>query len=325
VSLAPRSTQLDLFKNNLPRKPYCADDLVYGLKIRNIEHAINHRYIQPDHPNSKLWLKFDIDRGTAPDEITDDLNLPCPTIFIQNPKNGHAHALYALENPVHLNPNSSTAALRYAAAVDVSLSLALGADPNYVGLITKNPLHESWRTYGLAGSYSLAELSDYLDLTQFNDRRKKLPEIGLGRNVLLFETLRSWAYKAIRQGWPQYDRWIKACEDRAQGINNGFVSPLHWSEIKATAKSVAKWTHANISATGFSQWQSVMGKKGGDKNTPEQQSLKGIASGEARWVASEDKRASAILLRSNGMSYRAIAAELGVTHPTVMAWCQGGK
>lgn len=325
MSIAPRPTQLELFKNNLPRKPYCADDLVYGLKIRIIEHAIKCRYIQPDHPNSKLWLKFDIDRATAPDEITDDLNLPCPTIFIQNPQNGHAHALYALESPVHLNPNSSTAALRYAAAVDVSLSLALGADPNYVGLITKNPLHESWRTYGLAGSYSLAELSEYLNLTQFNDRRKKLPEIGLGRNVTLFETLRTWAYKAIRQGWPDYNRWLTACEDRAQGINAGFVSPLDWSEVKATAKSVAKWTHAHLSPVGFSQWQSAQGKKGGVNNTSEQQSLKGIASGKSRLSASEGKRASAVLMRAKGMSYRAIAEEIGVTHPTVIAWCQGGK
>ena len=308
MSLALRPTQLELFKNNLPRKPYCADDLAYGLKIRTIEHAITHRYIQPDHPNSKLWLKFDIDRATAPDEITDDLNLPCPTIFIQNRQNSHAHALYALENPVHLNPNSSTAALRYAAAVDVSLSLALGADPNYVGLITKNPLHESWRTYGLAGSYSLSELSDYLDLAQFNDRRKKLPEIGLGRNVTLFETLRTWAYKAIRQGWPDYNRWLKACEDRAQGINNGFVSPLDWSEVKATAKSVAKWTHAHLSATGFSRWQSAQGKKGG------------IRSGEVRLAASEDKRASAVLMRATGMSYRAIAEALDVGKSTVSDW-----
>lgn len=320
MSLAPQQKQLELFKSNLPRKPYCADELVYGLKIRNIAHAITHRYIQPNHPNSKLWLLFDIDRGISPDEITDDLNLPCPTIFIQNPKNGHAHALYALEAPVHLNHDSSGAAIRFAAAVDVSLSSALDADPNYVGLITKNPLHESWRTYALGGSYSLTELSEYLDLTQFNDRRKKLPEIGLGRNVLLFETLRSWSYKAIRQGWPQYDRWLKACEDRAQGINAGFTSPLAWSEVKATAKSVAKWTHAHLSATGFSQWQSAQGKKGGVNNTPEQQSLKGIASGEARWAASEDKRTSAALMRASGMTQATIAREIGVTQKTISIW-----
>ena len=303
--------QLQLFQSSLPAKPYCTDVLEYGLQIRSTAHALGKRYIQPNHPNSKLWLLFDIDRGTAPDELTDDLNLPCPTIWVQNPQNGHAHALYALNVPVHLNPDSSARAIRFFGAVDVALSQGMDADPGYAGLVCKNPANEHWRTYGLAGTYDLTELSEYLDLSAYGDRRKKLPEIGLGRNVTLFERLRTWAYRAIRQGWPDYSQWLRACEDRARGYNNQFPTPLHWSEVAATAKSVAKWTHTHLSPSGFSAWQSAQGRKGG------------VASGKTRRAASENRRSSALLMRSQGLSIRAIAAELGVAKSTVSDWVSG--
>jgi hypothetical protein len=35
-----QSSLLETFKNNLPQKPYCTDDLTFGLKIRPAETAI---------------------------------------------------------------------------------------------------------------------------------------------------------------------------------------------------------------------------------------------------------------------------------------------
>ena len=253
--------QLELFRGNLPRKPYCTDDLGQ-LQIRSVAHAVKRRYIQPNHPNSKLWLLYDIDRATGPEEVTDDLNLPAPTIWVKNRANGHAHALYALETPVHMNPSSSAQAIRFAGALDVAMSAALDADPGYAGLICKNPLHSFWETYTLGNVYDLAELAEYVDLNRFSDRRRNLPDVGLGRNVTLFERLRTWAYRAIRQGWPHYEQWLRACESRAQGYND-FEAPLPLSEVKATAKSVAKWTHKNMSPAGFSAVQASRGRRGG--------------------------------------------------------------
>ncbi len=65
--------------------------------------------------------------------------------------------------------------------------------------------------------YDLARLSDYLDLSSYNGR-KSLPEYGLGRNCTLFEKTRLWAYKAIRQGWPDYPEWLAACVTGHQDI-----------------------------------------------------------------------------------------------------------
>lgn len=261
--------QLKLFQNSLPKKPYCTNELASGLRIRSASSAISHKYIQPNHPNSKLWLLFDIDRPTAPEELTDDLLLPAPTIFIQNPKNRHAHALYALETAVHLNSGSSYKAMRFAAAVDVSLSNAMNADAGYAGLICKNPLHEAWRTYAIGDSYDLHELAEYVDLSAWNNPRKHLPEVGLGRNCTLFDKTRVWAYKAIRANYGiSYNAWLDEVFTQALCYNTGFDAPLPISEIKATAKSIAKYTLTHFSPEAFSAIQSARGKKGGRPSKP---------------------------------------------------------
>ncbi|EOA8959569.1 hypothetical protein ACIMS1_005309 [Vibrio harveyi] len=35
----------------------------------------------------------------------------------------------------------------------------------------------------------------------------------------MFEYLSKWSYKAIRQGWPDYEQWFEACFTRAMGYN----------------------------------------------------------------------------------------------------------
>ncbi|MDQ6192508.1 primase C-terminal domain-containing protein (plasmid) [Klebsiella pneumoniae] len=96
--------------------------------------------------------------------------------------------------------------------------------------------------------YDLAWLSDYLDLSSYNGR-KSLPEYGLGRNRTCSRK-RARAYKAIRQGWPDYPEWLAACVDRASGYNAQFEQPLPANEVRHTAKSIAKWTHQHQAPQG---------------------------------------------------------------------------
>jgi len=298
--------QLDLFQQSLPVKPYCANDVTAGLHIRSVEHALKHQYIQPNHPNSKLWLVFDIDRPTCVHEITDDLNMPAPHIFAQNPDNGHAHAFYGLETAVHLNKNSSSKAIRFAAAVDCAFTVSLDADGQYCGLIAKNPVHKRWRTYSMnVESYSLGEMADYVELAQYGDRRRSMPDTGLGRNVNLFNRLRKWAYKAIRQGWPDSDQWHRACLDRAIGYNRT-QNPLPVSEVKSTALSVAKWTYKRFSSEAFSDLQAHRG------------SLKGKST-------RDEKLSRAIELKASGLNQRAIADELEISPQTISNWLKKSK
>ena len=295
------TNQIEMFKGSLPAKPYCTNDPTNGLMIRSVEHALRLRYIQPNHPNSKLWLVYDIDRATCVSEITDDLNLPAPHFFVQNPLNGHAHVFYGLETAVHMNLTSSQRALRFAAAVDCALTRDLAADAQYAGLIAKNPANEHWRTYGInSESYELGELAEYVDLDAFGDRRRSMPETGLGRNVNLFNRLRHWAYKAIRQGWPDSAQWHRAVLDRAIGYN-ATDNPLPYGEVRNTAKSVAKWTYQHFSQEGFSQLQASRGSRKGKQRRDELMPL-------------------VLEMRAQGVTQQAIADEFGLTDRTVRNW-----
>lgn len=302
----PQPTSLALFRQRLPRKPYHTDAVGDGLRIRDVQRALAARYIQPNGPTHRYWLVYDVDRsGAALD--WNDLNAPPPTIVAQNPDNGHAHLIYGLDVPVRTAPDAKTGPLRYAAAVDCALRALLDADAGYSGLICKNPLHPHWRvTEWEPRLYELGDLDSWLDLSTYADRRRRLPDYGLGRNCTLFEKLRRWAYRAIRQGWPEYDRWHEAVLQRARAYND-FEAPLPDSEVKATAKSVARYTHRNLTPAGFSQWQAVQGRKGGT----------------AKGAAYAGKRAQALSLLDSGASQSDVAERLGVTTRTIRNWKSG--
>ena len=240
--------QLDLFQERLPARPYCTDNLNYGLNIRSKIEAIEKRYIQPNHPVRKYWLPYDIDRPGAGYDW-EFIECPAPNLVIENPENKHAHLLYGLEIPVYTSPGAHQKPLRYAAAIDYSLAKKLGADMGYSGLIVKNPLNtKAWHVWEVEEQlYDLDWLADYLDLERYWDRRRKLPDYGLGRNCTLFEHLRRWSYRAINTGnWKSLDSWHAGVLHKAT-MYNDFTVPLPLTEVKATAKSIARWVWENFS------------------------------------------------------------------------------
>lgn len=73
-----------------------------------------------------------------------------------------------------------------------------------------------------------------------------------------------WSYSEIRNYWCKgYEQWSKAVLAYCNSVNEGFTDPLPSSEIKATAKSISRWTWKNFTQTGFRNYQSAAGKKGG--------------------------------------------------------------
>lgn len=297
-------TQLQLFTSTLPAKPYYTDDLFAGLSIAKAEIASKAKYIQHNGPTHMYWLAFDIDRPGASIDWS-DRGAPAPNLTVKNQANGHAHALYGLATAVRTAPDRKEWPVRYAAAVENALCERLGADRGYAGLIVKNPLHRHWQvTEWHDQPYELGELADYLDLS--TKKPKIVVDYGLGRNCTLFEELRKWAYKAQRQGWPDYRQWLDACLTRAQMINLQFTNPLPLSEIRATATSVAKWTSKRMSESDFEYYIA-------STHTPEIQSYRGKLKGKTT-------REQGIELLQAGKSIQEVMAITGASQKTVYNW-----
>jgi len=123
---------------------------------------------------------------------------------------------------------------------------------------------------------------------------------------MLFDELRAWAYKAIRQGWPDYNQWLNACLDRAIGYNVNFSTPLDISEVKHTAKSVAKWTHRNFTRGTFDDYVART-------HTSEIQAFRGSLNGKS-------KRLKGIDMLASGATVNQVSQELQVSHRTVYRW-----
>lgn len=305
--------QLELFDaERWPRKPYCATTLESGLRIRTLKIALNHPYIQANPPNLRVWSIYDIDReGGA--IAWEDAMLPPPAWSATNRINGHAHLVWGLSAPVLVDsPDMRLAPLRLLCAIEAAFREQLQADQGYSGLITKNPAHPLWRTLrGPRISYELAELAEWIDLSKHIPKRN--PEtIGLGRNVMLFDWLRKWAYTAVRRHRELRNRvlWDAEVFDKCCELNGDFATPMHFSELKCIAKSVSKWVwqRDRDAERKFLQRQTDKGRQGG------------IASGAARLVANENQRASARLMNAAGKSLREIAEELGVGKSTISRW-----
>lgn len=310
--------QSDLFAdlNRWPRRPYCTDDLDAGLRIRSLRQAIERPYIQANPPHLRVWALFDIDRPGAA-SAWEAAGLPPPAWTAMNKANGHAHSAWGLSAPVLVDGlGARDAPMRYLAAVEAMMRERLKADSGYSGLITKNPAHPLWQTLrGPRMVYELRELAEALPGIERFKPRGRVESIGLGRNVTLFDTLRKWAYKGIRAYWggglQGWNAWLSACNNHALSLNADLFGGKHLDgrEVWHIARSVSKWTWRNLSAEGFSAWQSTQGAKGAK------------ASALVRSQASEGKRSSARLMRASGMTLRAIADELGVTAETVRVWC----
>ena len=299
--------QLDLF-NSLPNKPYCMDEKPGYMLIRSKAIAVKKPYIQVNSPVTTIYFVFDGDKNDAALSWFDE-NLPAPYWTTQNPENGHAHICYKLEIPLHTSEFSSIKAIKYAQAVYYAYALKLGADLSYSQLITKNPLHPQHRTtYWTKQAYSLDYLADFVDLPK--KLPKKLEVVGLGRNVTMFEKGRRWAYTAIRDYMHHHSSsaWEHAVKTHLEAINSTFEPPLPHSEVKATAKSIAKWVWQRFSYGDFSEIQAKRGAKGGKKG------------GIVRSAKYAELRIQAKLMHEQGMSIKVISETLEAHRNSISAW-----
>ena len=313
------NAQLSDFFENLAHKPYCADDLLYGLQIRPKKTAINMQYIQGNQPCMLHYFFFDIDRSDAV-MAWHDANLPPPYWTAQTPKNGHAHICYKLAIPLCTSDFGSQKAIAYASKVQAGLANKLGADVGYSHLITKNPFHKDWRvTFWSTEAYTLDYLADFVELPK--KLTKKQETIGLGRNCALFDTVRKSAYKAIRAFISgSYDGWHREVLNVAINANGAFLEPLGYKEVEQISKSVSRWVWRNHGKAyaKFIERQAMKGRKGGLVSDSSH-------GGNARSAQYSDIRLEALKLHVMGLSVTKIANQLGVSRPSVYAYLKSVK
>ncbi len=212
------ATHPNLFSaDRLPRKPYCVDQYGPGIRwrIRSVDQALRHLHIQPN-TKTVIWrMVFDIDRpGGA--FAHDAANLPPPSWAATNPANGHAHTAYEIAIPVSMIDRKTKPA-RLLIAIEKAFGHRLGADPAYSGVICKNPLHSHWKVIELCPTaYDLSELADWVAPELAAKQVKGVdPDADcycIGRNFTMFEHLRKWAYRAVREYWRPHgeDAWQAA-------------------------------------------------------------------------------------------------------------------
>lgn len=308
-----KNAQLTDFYQNLAYKPYCSEDLYYGLRVRPKDIAVLKPYIQGNQPSMMHYFFFDIDREEAV-LAWFDADLPRPYWTAQTSKNGHAHICYKLQIPLCTSELGSKKAISYAAKVQAGLASKLGADVGYSHLITKNPFSQEWRTtFWTDQAYTLDYLADFVELPKKLTKRQEAS--GLGRNCTLFDMTRKWAYTAVRDYLHHHSSltWEKAVLAHLEALNSEFTEPLPYSEIKATARSIANYCWKKFSHAGFSEWQS---------NNAKRANAKGACSlgGKSRAKKFQKQKVEALKLKELGMKQKDIAEKLSVSDRTIRNW-----
>lgn len=320
--------QIPLFSpDRLPNKPYCVDEYGPGVRwrIRQVDIALRHLHIQPNCKTVVWRLIFDIDRPGAAFAF-ELANLPPPNWSATNPDNGHAHLSYEVIVPVSL-ADRTTKAARLLTAIETAFGNRLGADHAYSGAICKNPLHPHWKVLEFRpDAYTLSELAEWVDAELSAKPAKGVkPDADcycIGRNFTMFEHLRKWAYRAVRDYWRPngHDAWHDAVRQKIDQLWE--IDSVNWSEDNHayaqnerddTAKSVATWVWREMTPASFRRLVE-------QTHTPEAQAKRGVASGKSRLRASEERRQSAHRMSEQGMTTQSIADELGVSERTIYRW-----
>lgn len=265
----------------LPLWPLASDNLLTGVYRHARGDAMRRRYIEANPQALSNLLVVDIDHEDAAMRTLWHRQAWWPNAVVENPTNGHAHAVWALSEPITRTEYGRRKPLAYAAAVTEGLRRSVDGDTGYSGLLTKNPAHDDWDALWCNGDrlYSLDELAGHLTEAGHMPpaswkRTKRRNQTGLGRNCSIFETARTWAYREIRNHWFDSEGLHAAISAHVHELNTEFPEPLPTSEARAIAASIHRWitTQSRIWADGpavyeatFSTIQAARGRKGRDQ------------------------------------------------------------
>jgi Replicase family/Primase C terminal 1 (PriCT-1) len=310
-----------------PYLPRCSEDKT-ATRVRPREYAIRYPYMQVNRPGMVSWLIFDLDHANA--LIWEDAGLPAPNLIVRNRQSGHSHLYYAIA-PVCTSENARSRPIAYMKAIYEAFAARLDADTDFhSGPVAKTPGHPWWLTHEMHNHvYELGELADYVDLAVSSPWGKgpQLDEVSHSRHCILFEQLRYYAYSIAnrerkRGSFNTFTRLLEAYAHNRNSFQKlGFSEDLPVSSLKATVKSVARWTWDRYRGDSRCH-RGVMQL---DKDLPliERQHLAAVRTNEVRRRATESKvRAACRHLQQKGeaLTQVAIANVARLSRQTVAAY-----
>lgn len=310
----------------LEEAPYlarCSDNKTAAL-VRPRDYAIRFPYMQINRRDMVSWLIFDLDHEDS--LIWDSAGLPPPNFVVRNRANGHSHLYYAIA-PVCTSEKARDKPIMYMKAIYEAFALRLQADPDYhSGPVAKTPGHRWWITTEYHNhTYDLGELAEYVDLQLPPwPTGPKLEDLPHSRHCILFEQLRYYAYSTVNRerekgSLETFTRLLESfAHNRNRFARNGFSENLPLSSIRATVRSVARWTWVRYSGSAKC-WRGAMEL---DQALPlaERQGLAAKRTHQLRQKETESKiRAACRGLQERGetLSKTAIAALAKVSRQTV--------
>lgn len=309
-----------------PYMARCSDDKTAS-RVRPREYALRYPYMQINRAGMVSWLIFDLDHANA--LIWDQAGLPAPNLIVRNRASGNSHLYYAIPT-VCTTEHARAKPIQYMKAVYAAFATRLNADPDYnSGPVAKTPGHPWWNTTELHSHvYELGELADAVELAVKPwTSGPKLDQVSHSRHCILFEQLRFFAYSIVNRERElgSFASFMRSLEAYAYNNNSfhkqGFSESLPLSSIRATVKSVARWTWERY--TGDRRCHRGAMQLNSDLSLAERQSLAAKRTNELRHRATESKiRAACRKLQEQGkdLARTAIAALAGVTRQTVAAY-----
>lgn len=300
-----------------PGRPYASDDLLSGIYQTSRDRAQGMRYVEVNPPAISNLLVVDIDHRDSLMRAVWDREGWRPNAVVENPVNGHAHAVWALGTPFPRTEYARRKPLAWAANITEGLRRSVDGDVGYSGLMTKNPLHESWDAHTFSEHlYSFEELTEHLTDAGFMPapswkRSKQRNTTGLGRNCHLFETVRTWAYPQINDCWGDPVKLGDRVLNQALVQNvELFPEPLPAAEVKATASSITRWI-----TTRSRMWAD--GKEASDKRFSDRQRHRVSVTNEPRALAAQLSIVGVTGGEDRQLSAAALAQAAGVGKTTV--------
>ncbi|MDT3239580.1 replication initiation protein [Pseudomonas amygdali pv. morsprunorum] len=316
-------TALNRLLLEAPYMARCSDDKT-ATRVRPREYALRYPYMQVNRPGMVSWLVFDLDHANA--LAWDDAGLPAPNLMVRNRKSGHSQLFYAVPS-VCTTENARTKPIQYMKAIYAAFAARLDADADYHGgPVAKTPGHPWWETTEFHSHvYELGELASAVELTVKPwATGPKLDQVSHSRHCILFEQLRYFAYSIVNRERElgSFESFMRSLDAYAYNHNSflkqGFSENLPLSSIRATVKSVGRWTWDRY--TGDRRCHRGAMQLDGSLSLTERQSLAAKRTHELRHKATESKiRAACRQLQAQGktLARSAIATLAGVSASTV--------